>query len=290
MMDKICENVNYINEAFRDRSLNKKFERLILNECEIKNLTSAVEILHCFDYATTLLSATNYTTISVCLPIIYLLQENLKVDKNDSNFSSTLKTVLNSSIEFYTQKYKLKDKKEYIIATFLDPRFKHFSRMPEKPKDNYLKESKKILKEYVKNLNTNVPNSSTPSQTLSPTPEFEEPALKRKKLNIYDYETTVTNKSSASRMSPIEKEIIEYLSKAVDEKTTCEIFWAQNKKIFPLLFNAAKHFLCIPATSVPSENLFSHAGYNVWDRRNKLAPSTVKKTMIIYENHSSVTL
>ena len=29
MMDKICENVNYINEAFRDRSLNKKFERLI---------------------------------------------------------------------------------------------------------------------------------------------------------------------------------------------------------------------------------------------------------------------
>ena len=73
----------------------------------------------------------------------------------------------------------------------------------------------------------------------------------------------------------------------VNKDTHCEEFWLKNSAKLPLLFETAKHYLCIPATSVPSENLFSHAGYNVWDRRNKLHPTTVKKSMFLYENHSN---
>ena len=42
--------------------------------------------------------------------------------------------------------------------------------------------------------------------------------------------------------------------------------------------------MAIPATSVPSERLFSHAGYNVWDRRNRISDQNVEKMMMIYEN------
>ena len=73
MILRIAENISFINEALSDRSLNKKFEKLILTEEEIGYLDSAVQILSGFDYATTLFSGSNYTTISVCLPILYLL-------------------------------------------------------------------------------------------------------------------------------------------------------------------------------------------------------------------------
>ena len=37
-------------------------------------------------------------------------------------------------------------------------------------------------------------------------------------------------------------------------------------------------------SSVRSEQLFSHTGYTVWERRNRLAPERVNKiTMVIYE-------
>ena len=111
MMFRIAENISFINEALSDRSLNKKFEKLILTEEEIGYLDSAVQILSGFDYATTLFSGSNYTTISVCLPILYLLKDNLKVTDIGSDFEKTLKKVLNDSVAFYCQKYELLKKR-----------------------------------------------------------------------------------------------------------------------------------------------------------------------------------
>jgi hypothetical protein len=77
------------------------------------------------------LSGSNYITISVCLPILYVLKDNLKVTDIGSDFDKTLKKVLNDSVAFYCQRYELLNKKEYAIATFLDPSFEKFSRVPE---------------------------------------------------------------------------------------------------------------------------------------------------------------
>jgi hypothetical protein len=114
-----------INEALSDRALNRKFHQ----EHEIKNLASALDILNCFEFATKLLSGTIYTTLSVCLPIIYLLEQNLKIDTNDSQFAQTLNKVLQASLQFYCEKYELKSNKQYMTASFLDPRFKKFSQL-----------------------------------------------------------------------------------------------------------------------------------------------------------------
>jgi len=37
-------------------------------------------------------------------------------------------------------------------------------------------------------------------------------------------------------------------------------FWKSHEKLFPKLFLLSQKYLCIPATSVPSERLFSIAG------------------------------
>jgi len=54
------------------------------------------------------------------------------------------------------------------------------------------------------------------------------------------------------------------------------------------LANLARKFIIIPATSVPSERLFSDAGNIVSKRRVNLDPETVKALVFMYENQEFV--
>jgi hAT family C-terminal dimerisation region len=47
-------------------------------------------------------------------------------------------------------------------------------------------------------------------------------------------------------------------------------WWKQNQTVYPNLSRMAGDFLSIPATSVPSERLFSDAGQLITNRRNCL--------------------
>jgi len=57
------------------------------------------------------------------------------------------------------------------------------------------------------------------------------------------------------------------------------VWWKSQKVIYPWLLLLAKTLLVIPATSAPSERVFSTVGLMVNAKRNSFAPSTV-----IHEN------
>ena len=61
-------------------------------------------------------------------------------------------------------------------------------------------------------------------------------------------------------------------------------FWKSNKENYPILYHVFLRIFCVPATSVPSEELFSAAGYTVCDRRNRLSPENVRKIMLVNQN------
>ena len=48
----------------------------------------------------------------------------------------------------------------------------------------------------------------------------------------------------------------------------------------------AKKILCIPATSVPSERVFSVAGNIINEKHSRLKPDNVNKLIFLYENMS----
>ncbi|RNA07165.1 zinc finger BED domain-containing 1-like [Brachionus plicatilis] len=74
------------------------------------------------------------------------------------------------------------------------------------------------------------------------------------RFQFFDF--TSTNLEPAKKIEPVE-------------------FWKQNKENFPILYQIFIRVFCTPATSVPSEQLFSYAGYSVWDRRNKISPENL---------------
>ena len=62
------------------------------------------------------------------------------------------------------------------------------------------------------------------------------------------------------------------------------LYWKNHQAVYPHLFKLAKVFLCMPASSVPCERVFSKCGEIVSKKRNRLNPSTVEKIMYLNKN------
>ncbi|WAQ95606.1 ZBED1-like protein [Mya arenaria] len=61
-------------------------------------------------------------------------------------------------------------------------------------------------------------------------------------------------------------------------------WWKDNESKYPRVAVVAKQILCIPATSVPSERVFSTAGILVSKLRNRLSPSLVDNIIFLNKN------
>ena len=65
------------------------------------------------------------------------------------------------------------------------------------------------------------------------------------------------------------------------------MFYFYYEKKFPELSKLAKEILCVPATSVPSESLFSVTGIIQNDQRNCINPSLLNQLNFIKYNSNS---
>ena len=64
-------------------------------------------------------------------------------------------------------------------------------------------------------------------------------------------------------------------------KSSALDWWKDHGPIYPHLLQVAKCILCIPASSVPSERLFSKAGELVNKKRSALKPANVDKILFL---------
>ena len=72
------------------------------------------------------------------------------------------------------------------------------------------------------------------------------------------------------------------------EKYDSFSWWATNKVQYPILYKMAMKYLSIPATSVPSERLFSDANNLVTPQRTRLDSSIINKIMFLKKNRNHV--
>ena len=85
-----------------------------------------------------------------------------------------------------------------------------------------------------------------------------------------------------------EIEIDNYLNESITpikpESIDVYDWWNTNQSTFPILSRVARKFLSIPATSVPSERLFSDAGNQITSKRTRLSPEVVNELLFVKRN------
>lgn len=79
-------------------------------------------------------------------------------------------------------------------------------------------------------------------------------------------------------------ELSKYLKHQItNEDFMIEKWWFENRSTYPNLFKLFMKISCIPASSAPSERIFSRAGRILNDRRTSLLPQSVEN-LLLYRN------
>jgi len=83
---------------------------------------------------------------------------------------------------------------------------------------------------------------------------------------------------------PVRNELADYVNFQVPKDTDIMKFWSDNRTHFPKLCLVARRVLCIPATSTPSERVFSTAGRVLEKRRTSLSTHSVNSLLFLHSN------
>jgi len=67
----------------------------------------------------------------------------------------------------------------------------------------------------------------------------------------------------------------------IDRRENPMRYWINFASVYPTLSIIAKKYLAIIGTSVPSERLFSRAGNNLTDSRNRLSPDNLQELLFL---------
>ena len=82
----------------------------------------------------------------------------------------------------------------------------------------------------------------------------------------------------------IEDEVNRYISQPVDRKVKPLEWWKSHEVLYPRVARLAKEILAIPASSVPSERIFSLGTNLVTKHRNHLASENVDLLIFLHKN------
>ncbi len=113
-----------------------------------------------------------------------------------------------------------------------------------------------------------VPSMLTPTGQVAIMP----PTAKKKSLaSFFKQSTTTTISTALTRKEATETELSSYLPSVNVERETDPLkWWKEHETIFPALSHLARKYLLVPATSSPSERVFSCSGNIVTCHRASL--------------------
>ena len=155
------------------------------------------------------------------------------------------------------------------LASALDPRFKNFKFAPERHDATYhiLTNSIHSLQYINKEVSLNTPIILDPSQKTIFDDLFDDvPQQQDDELARY-----LSMPNAAGNVDPLR-------------------WWRDRQDELPMLAILANKYLCLSATSVPSERLFSDVGNHITSKRNRLTSSVISNLLFLKRNMNFISI
>ncbi|XP_021004027.1 zinc finger BED domain-containing protein 4-like [Parasteatoda tepidariorum] len=250
----------------------------ILSENEWLICEEVVEVLRPFEEITRELSGEKYVTASK-IPVIVkgLISVCNKLSmKSIQPITQDILKHLNTGLTSRLGRVQLNE--TVTICSILDPRYKTLAletTSAEFMKKRLIEFVASEVKKKMLSQEINMPPSELSAQEPS------------KRMSAWDdFDSIVsTQKPQGTALSAATVEVNRYLDASYLPRTMNPLlWWKENYHLFPTIAKIAKTKLCMVATSVPCERIFSKAGYVVNDRRARLNSKHVERILFVNAN------
>lgn len=250
---------------------------LILTSEENATVEILIQALKPFEQVTLEMSGEKFTSLSKVIPLQRGILECLSSPSvKDLPIVRNLRHNMSSRFSF------VEERTVNATSTFLDPRMKKLAFSLDSG-------IKKAETEIFKDL-SKLESAQQTSHQKNPAP-LQNTETPRKETGIWAVFDNKVQKHISQASVPVVRpqlELTRYNQEMLIPRNQDPLqWWRENEAMFPLLKNVAKRYLCIPATSVPSERLFSKAGELISHRRNGLSPNNVDMVLFLNKNVKS---
>lgn len=276
MISRILEQQKALTQVLSE---DKKARHLIPTWQDIDVLESVSKTLGPLLDFTDALSGEDYVSVSYVKPVLHLFNTSMLLTHDeDTDLTKTLK---NEMLYYLNEKYKDDATQELLdVASCLDPRFK----MDYINADNKPKVKTRITSEMMECQEEIVSCSTEVQHKVAETSQAKKA---KKSLGSFFKQSGATAKSvfSVAIKDAVEAELNSYLlTPSIDKEEDPLAWWKTHKVSFPHLAKLARKYLCIPATSSPSERVFSTSGNIITCQRSSLKPAMVDRLVFLAKN------
>lgn len=265
MIERVLEQRRAISDIL---SADRKTRHLVPSWQDLDVQESVNLALRPLQEFTDALSGEIYVSVSYVKPALHLLKTSVLVEKEDD--TDLTKSIKVKILDYMNTKYDDPGTQELLdIASFMDPRFKVTYISREKVEDI----KSRIMSEMKDSAQKEgTPSENTEAQTMEP------PSEKKTKRSLGSLlKTNPSPTPTASFMhleQAVEAELNSYLfSPIIHSEADPLAWWKLHQVTYPKLTKLAWKYLCIHATSSPSERLFSISGNVVTCLRTCLKPN-----------------
>lgn len=243
-----------------------------LSTYQLGLVKKCVDILSPIEEITCSISA-RLASVSIVIPYIRVLIKTLEKNDEDSGVRTMKAQILHSLRSRFGG---IEERKELAMATITDPRFK----------DKFFSGNiiKATIKEWVLEEMTNVTTVEVERQQESAPPKRMCPLKNPLLLDVFA--EIILDSSDQDAGSSSTSELDKYLNDPLIDYKSGDPYnwWGQHYKEYPTISILARRYLSAPATSVPSEQLFSTAGDLYDEKRNRILPHLSEELLFIQNN------
>ena len=164
-------------------------------------------------------------------------------------------------------------------ATLLDPRFKKLGFSDQRAADHVARNLTAEITQMARSREA-IQTTATDSTNVTSEDSSHSDSVWR------FFDEQVSSQSTIHPGATAFSEVDKYLRTPVLPRTEDPLkWWKDNSHIFPQLAPLARKYLCLLATSVPSERLFSKAGELVSLKGNRLKPKNINMFLFLNKYH-----